>query len=252
MSTDLVPLDDYTSELDRLADPGEFIIASVDRAKHWLAQALAHGDIERIIEIKSQAEAIRIYSMSKELGKDAVLSATEIVRRAERSLYAAVEQGRQTGEILRPGQTVRRPGHQVADADPVKTLADVGVDKYELAAVRPLKEGVPDEVFDDAIASAMADENLSRANVIRRAMKEEKKVTAPTRAQIAGAGAQRRALTGACTTLAGIAHGLRQIEDIHPDISSEEAAEWVGGLSEARLVLERVIKRLKERTNNDR
>lgn len=262
MSTDLVPID-YTSELDRAADPAEFVIASVDRAKHWLAEALQYGDIDRIVELKSQAEAMRVYAMAKQLGKDAELSAAEIVRRAERGLGLAVRAAQEQGTVrargygtgprhdyIREGKPVqvasRDGGHVDATISPNEYFAN----KAERHGVYSVTDGVTNEEFDDALAEAKAEENLSRANVLRKVKKEEKKVTAPTRAQIAGAGAQRRALTGACTTLAGIALGLRQIEDIHPDITSKEAAEWVGGLSEARLALERVIKRLKERTNN--
>lgn len=82
------------------------------------------------------------------------------------------------------------------------------------------------------------------------ATREKKPVKTATRTVIMSATKQRRALTGACSNLSGIAHGLRLVEDLHPDITSEEAAQWVGDLSEARLALERVIKRLKERTNS--
>jgi ParB-like chromosome segregation protein Spo0J len=60
---------------------------------------------------------------------------------------------------------------------------------------------------------------------------------------------QRRAVQNAVTTLSGIAHGLRQIEAIHPDITDVEAAQWVDGLSESRHAISMLIKRLKERTN---
>lgn len=60
---------------------------------------------------------------------------------------------------------------------------------------------------------------------------------------------QRRAFTAATATLGGVVLGLKQIETIHRDITSEEAAQWVDDLSEARRVLEALIKRLKERTN---
>ena len=59
----------------------------------------AHGDIDQIAELKSQAEAIRVYTMSKQLGKDAELSATEIVRRAERGIGLAIRRGQEDGLI---------------------------------------------------------------------------------------------------------------------------------------------------------
>lgn len=74
-------------------------------------------------------------------------------------------------------------------------------------------------------------------------------LTPPAKTVIQGAIAQRRAISVANTTLSGVCHGLKQIEELHPGITSEEAAEWVDGLSESRAVIERLIKRLKERSN---
>lgn len=57
---------------------------------------------------------------------------------------------------------------------------------------------------------------------------------------------QRHAITKAAAALSGIAMGFSQIDVIHPDITSEEAAQWVDDLSQARRALEVLIKRLKE------
>jgi ParB family transcriptional regulator, chromosome partitioning protein len=56
---------------------------------------------------------------------------------------------------------------------------------------------------------------------------------------------QRKALTSAVQVLSGLAQGLTLIDPIHPMITKDEAAQWVGGLSDSRRVLESVIKRLR-------
>jgi len=66
---------------------------------------------------------------------------------------------------------------------------------------------------------------------------------------IESAATQRRAISSAEAALSGLAHGLRQIAVLHPDITSEEAAQWVGSLSESRRALTTLINNLKERTN---
>src|SRR5690606_40867991 len=71
----------------------------------------------------------------------------------------------------------------------------------------------------------------------------------PAKTTLAGAPRQRKAITSAIATLSGIAHGLDQIEAIHPDITSSEAAQWVDGLSDARRSITVLITRLKERIN---
>jgi hypothetical protein len=68
------------SLIEQAADPASYVVLACERAKTWLTQALEHGDIEQIVELKSQAEAIRVYTAQKQIGKDAELAAAEIVR----------------------------------------------------------------------------------------------------------------------------------------------------------------------------
>lgn len=168
MSGDLVQLYPESLGVEQSADPAAYVTLACERAKAWLANALEHGDIEQIVELKSRAEAIRIYTQQKELGIDAELSAAEIVRRAERGIHVAVAAARESGELLRPGQTARRPGaHQVSEGNSVKTLADVGVAKDDLAKTAPLAK-VTDEQFEGALAEAREEKNLTRANLVRK------------------------------------------------------------------------------------
>src|SRR6266566_9014972 len=102
MSADLALAAD-PGVIERSADPAAFVVQACQRAKAWLREALEHGGIEQIAEIKSQAEAVRVYSAQKQLGKDAQLAAAEIVRRAERGIGVTIRRGQQTGEIARRG-----------------------------------------------------------------------------------------------------------------------------------------------------
>jgi ParB-like chromosome segregation protein Spo0J len=61
---------------------------------------------------------------------------------------------------------------------------------------------------------------------------------------------QRKAISSAATKLAGICDGLERINELHPDITCEEAAQWVGSLSESRRIITVLVKHLKERTND--
>lgn len=260
MTTDLVHVD-YAAELERVADPAEFVVATLERAKSWLSAALDDGDIERIVELKSQGEAIRVYTMSKQLGKDTQLAATEIVRRAERGIGVAIRKGQESGEVASRAEiwSEAAKGRHLDQQDENllikrKPRATDFVSSSDLtgngAGILHLTDHVTDEAFEAAISEARAEGNMSRANLVRKVQKEEQPVSPPVRTQVINLPAQRRALEGASLTLSGIAMGLRQIDEIHPAITSEEAAEWVDGLSEARREIERVIKRLKERVNS--
>jgi len=250
---------DYATEIERSANPAEYVIATLERAKVWLAHTLEHGDIEQIVELKSQAEAIRVYTMSQQLGKDAQLSAAEIVRRAERGIGVAIRRGQEAGGVATKSEIWSEASAAKAHKDqqdenllisrkprPTDFVSSTDLSSNG-AGIYHLTDDVTDDQFEEAIAAARAEGNLSRANVVRKVKKEEAPVAAPVRTQISTAAGQRRAYDGACTTLAGIVHGLTQIEDIHPAITDEEAARWVGDLSAARLEIERAIKRLKER-----
>ncbi len=48
--------------IERSADPAAFVVLACRRATAWLREALEHGEIEQIAELKSQAEAVRVYT----------------------------------------------------------------------------------------------------------------------------------------------------------------------------------------------
>jgi hypothetical protein len=153
-------------DLERLSDPGQRVVLSCERAKEWLAVALAGNDIEQLVEMKSQAEAIRVYSVQKQLGKDAELSAAEIVRRAERCIGLAIRKGQQLG-------TIAKPGPHVGGTDIMSIEQATGLKRGEVSqSMYPLTDGITDEQFDAAIHSAKAEQNLSRPNVGRKARGE--------------------------------------------------------------------------------
>ncbi|MBO0817685.1 MAG: hypothetical protein J2P30_21355 [Actinobacteria bacterium] len=161
--------------IERSADPAGFVVQACQRAKAWLREALEHGEIEQIAEIKSQAEAVRVYTTQKQLGKDAQLAAAEIVRRAERGLGTAIRRGQENGEIARrgdrggrgaPGIRGGNPGD--ARGDHLDSSAGFFRNGKERAGAYAMADGVSDEEFEDALGQAKADEDLSRANVVRK------------------------------------------------------------------------------------
>lgn len=136
-----------------------------ERAKAWLSDALAYGDIDQIVEIKSQAEAIRIYTTQKKLGRDAELSAAEIVRRAERGLGIAVRRGQKEGTIAKIGDI---SGRSPDTGDLILPSAVFTRSHADMTDTYAVTDGVTDEQFDEAIEEAKEEGNLSRANVVRK------------------------------------------------------------------------------------
>jgi hypothetical protein len=160
--------------VERSADPVGFVMAACERAKAWLEEALEHGGIEQIAEIKSQAEAVRVYTAQKQLGKDTQLAAAEIVRRAERGIGLAIRRGQQNRQIRRRGDRAGRVGGNGDDNTifPAKTgpadYASAGELRGNGAGIYHLTDGVPEDDFEEALATAKAEGDLSRANVVRK------------------------------------------------------------------------------------
>lgn len=161
-ATDLVALPADPSALDQYADPAEFVVLACERAKTWLAEALNHGSIEDIVELKSQAEAIRTYTAQKQLGRDAELSAAEIVRRAERCIGLAIRKGQAAGEIRKAER------HGLHDANSMSPTEAAGEAVATVSAFYDITDGVDNATFDESLSEAKAEGNLSRANVIRK------------------------------------------------------------------------------------
>ena len=182
MAADLVLAAD-PDFVERSADPAGFVVAACGRARAWLREALEHGEIGQLAEARSQAEAVRVYTMQKQLGRDAQLAAAEIVRRAERGIGVAIRRGQAAGEIRGRGghgarngadNTISRPGP--ADYASITELRGNGAGIYHLT------DGVSEEAFERALATAKAEENLSRANVVRQIRQHRHRVPGPAAA----------------------------------------------------------------------
>jgi hypothetical protein len=187
MTADLVLAAD-PGAVERTGDPAAFVVAACERAKAWLEEALEHGEIEQIAEIKSQAEAVRVYTAQKQLGKDAQLAAAEIVRRAERGIGLAIRRGQQNGQIARRGDRGSRGAAGVHGGNPgdrrgdhLDSAAPFFRHGDERANTYAMTDGVCGNDFEDALSEARAEGNLSRANVVRKIRQRRGNPPAPGR-----------------------------------------------------------------------
>lgn len=119
----------------------------------------------------------------------------EFCRRAERGLGVAIREGQANGtietrsDVARRGTMVRERNqgrisdddlnHFMNEVDTKQKLADL-VDTQELSnngcGIYQMTDNVTDEQFDQAIAEAKAEGNLSRANVARKCKAKSKPV----------------------------------------------------------------------------
>jgi len=223
--------------IERSADPAGFVVQACERAKAWLEEALEHGEIEQIAEIKSQAEAVRVYTAQKQLGKDAQLAAAEIVRRAERGIGLAIRRGQQDRQIRRRGDRAGQVGGNGDDNTifPSKTgpadYASAGELRGNGAGIYHLTDGVPEDDFEEALATAKAERDLSRANVVRKIRQRRGGPPAPggqvpdPAERSAQAAARRRELIGAFAASGMSSHQIGQRLPISEDRVRQIARE---------------------------
>lgn len=190
MTAALARLASNPTELDTLHDPAERMIEVCTRAKEWLSLALDSNDIEQIAEVKSQAEALRVYAIQKQIGKDAELSAQELVRRAERGIGVAIRLGQERGEIRARGERVHRAnqhgesaeqGHNRNSSPSPYDYASPDELHGNGAGIYHMTDDVTDDVFEEAIEEAKEEKNLSRANVVRKVKAKKVPVDQPDR-----------------------------------------------------------------------
>lgn len=176
MSLELVPVTPDDIAAMPLRERGELITRALVKSKEWLAVATKGTDPAPIVEFRQWAATVAEMTRQKGLASDIQLDALEMVRRAERAIAQAVRHGQDAGEILKTGETARRPGQPVngvytspePDRKPGPAEAAGVASRANLTHIYPLCDGTTDDEFDDAITEARAEKNLSRNNVRRK------------------------------------------------------------------------------------
>ena len=172
-STDLVPVANM-AEIEAL-DPAHRELAVTNmlaEARSWLAHAVESTAPRQIADFRAfmatVAESTRQLNLSKEIQTDAA----EMVRRAERAVGQAVRKGQDDGLVATRGNPDLRPvrdepkSSRREDLDsPAAYIGDGGRVTSDTYA---MTDDVTDERFEEAIAEAKAEGNLSRANVVRK------------------------------------------------------------------------------------
>lgn len=182
-SIELLPPDVSTevSALDTLDQESQAraVTALLSHSRTGLLAAIAAQDLPGVVEYKAKAAAIQEITKQLRLGKELQLDAAEFVRRAERGIGVAIRQGQANGDIAAKGES-RGPqsdymrNGKVVHVDPLPDEKKVSPARFfsgggETHEVYALTDNVSDAAFEEALAEAKAEGNLSRANVARKA-----------------------------------------------------------------------------------
>ena len=178
-STDLVPVENVAA-LNTLAPEAREVAVTqmLSEARSWLAHAVEATEPQSVAHFKAFIATVAESTKQLNLSKDIQLDAQEMVRRAERGVGKAVRMGQESGSIttradggaktdyMRNGKLVRAGRDQITDhkkRSPDDFMPH-GAARVEMYAMTD----APDQHFEDAIAEAKAEGDLSRANVVRK------------------------------------------------------------------------------------
>ena len=141
-----------------------YITAALVESRKWLHLATESTNPRPFAEIKAWAAGIAEYARQKGLASEIVADGQEMLRRAERAVGQAVRNGQEAGELRRKGQA-----SLVLDQyKEVPSVNDFFGHRNEMTEVYALTDGVSEDEFEDALAEARDEQNLSRANVVRK------------------------------------------------------------------------------------
>lgn len=264
MSADLAAYTADDSSLQRLTR--QSVIELLERGKSWIDLAVQRDtEVDDFVEFKGQAETVRVYTVQKQLGKDAELAAAELVRRAERGIGLAIRKGQENGEIrqhgdaggprrdyIRNGQLVRVGDRPAPDS--LKSPESFGIRSDELArGPYALADGVSEEQFETAVAEAKAEGNLSRANVVRKVT--GRPVPKGKRPEVLRGTRRidsRRVIAATVDTYADNAIPPDLLAEVRFDeLETHDLREWISSLSESARAL-RSLRTILEKELNQR
>lgn len=179
-------------------------------------------------ELERASDAERLRQARSRAGKARHGIDADASRTGERDAQTAMPDTRE--------KVAKALGTSTASYSRAKTVVEAAHD-----ATAPPEE---QEVAKAALADMNATGNIAgNYEKVRKA--RDGRLGAPQKAPLQRAAQQRKALDNAVNTLSGMSHGFALIDPIHPDITSEEAAQWMDGLSESRRIIESLIKRLR-------
>lgn len=137
-------------------------LATISKARRALAKAKTLDDV---LQIRDQAEAVRVYAKAAAEGFEAQNGAAEIKLRAERKageLLKVMEKAKGGGDVSKPKE------HRSQDVTSA-TLDDIGVTKMQSSRWQK-QATVPEEVFEEHVAQCNEEKKeLTQTSVLKLA-----------------------------------------------------------------------------------
>jgi len=262
-SAEIVPVSNIAAleQLDPLHQ--ELAITNMlGEARQWLAHAVEATEPRPAAQFKAMVATIAETTKQLGLSKEIQLDAVEMVRRAERGVGKAIRKGQEEGTVRKPSAGGGYPSHQN-----VLPASDRQYDNkarptdfapgYDLSStnggIYAMTDDVTDEDFEEALSAAKAEDNMARANIVRKVKKKQKapeSITepAPRRPAPKISGGPKRNSTEMLENVNGMLQGIVQtLQYIDPaDVDTDAAFALIAQIRES---LNRIRKTTKEIEN---
>lgn len=148
-------------------------------ARQWLAHAVEATEPRPAAQFKAMVASIVEVTKQFGLSKEIQLDAIEMMRRAERGVGVAIREGQDEGTVRRSGQVESRSnqygkvGNSVDNSiSSTKEFASNQDLSGNGTGIYAMTDDVSEEQFQEALAEAKDEGDLSRANVVRKVKKE--------------------------------------------------------------------------------
>jgi hypothetical protein len=249
-STDLVSAADLKAlaPQDQEAGITQYLIGARDR----LALALEATGPEAVASLRAELATVQEMTKQLRLSKEIQGDAQEMSRRAEFGLGKAIRKGQEVGSI-RSADDTHSAGvdNRVAQANPVKPSPYSFAPKNALhnthGGIFDLVDGVSTEQFEGALAEARAEENPSRANVIRKIRGEAPMSSRPEVLRKTRRLDSNRIVEQTVLAIGGIDSLFGQID--FSELDRALIPEWISSLSEVTRALRSLRNNLEKELN---
>lgn len=168
MSTAVVAYDRAAIQAMSPDGQRQMVAQFIEQGRDMLARAIEASDIQGIAGAKGAAATVSEMTRQLNLSKEARVDAEELVRRAEFALGKAIRAGQDAGTVARHRQGV------VVGPDGIRTNRLPSVEDIEPhfysngSQLAQIADSATPEQFEEALARAKAEGNVSRANVARK------------------------------------------------------------------------------------
>lgn len=235
-----------STDVERIDDPSEMVLVLMEQCRSHLVQART---LDEHLHANKMAGSIVLLTRRHKLSKELVIEAQELERLSERDLGLAIRAGQERGEF-HTEESARRLGSQ-SSATPRVThdlpAVHEAVNMASHSSLTPIYAlaDAPVEQFEQALAEAKAEGNLSRRNVVRKLKGESgPKTTRPEMLRGTRRLDSNRIVDGIVESLVGIDSMFDQID--YSALDLERVVVWVSSLDESIRSLTTLKNRLKK------